>query len=758
MGGGILALAGGWSLGIALGAVLQTPGLIAALAALASLCAAILTPSARVRLLALGLMALLLGQARAAVGAATGGPDPLADHAGEIVVRGRVIDAPVPRGRRAEVALEIEAISPTVTPRAFVPIEGVSPKVLLRAATIPASYGDLVEAPGQLARPRSRPGWPLAEILARRGIRWTLEAGYVRVLEGGGPGLLRTLGSARGYAEVTARTLLPEPHASLLAGMVFGARAGLPPELRADLITTGTSHLTAVSGANVALVVGSLMVVALRVIGRAPASLLAMVGVWLYALMVGAPPSALRAATMATIALAAQGLGRESDAIAALLTATALLLAWDPGLAFDLGFQLSVAATAGLILLSPAIEARLGRLPRIARGWISLAVAAQLATLPIVLGTFQRLSLISLPANVLAAPLVPPIMAVGALVAVLGRLPVLDVVLGWAGWGLTAALLFIIEWCAEAPGAIVALGRTPWWLPAVWYAMLAAWVAGGSADLKALGVRPATIWAALLSGVVVLTVGSLAAWAAADRPHQTVIALLDVEPAAAVIRAPDGRTALVLTGEPGPGVVASASGQLELWESSLDVVIGPGGLRTGVDLLSLGVPSISGPDAGSAPAGPAGAPLAPGAVVDLGGDVTVTVVDTRQASERPALDLVVQADGLAVLLPGPGAPSERWPAALPDVPLVARLPRSAVSWARSLPPQSWLLLIGDPGTARARGESPAPLLLAREYGTVELTVEGNAVSVRTERCAAGQDCQLQLPPATFGPLLTTAPE
>jgi hypothetical protein len=132
------------------------------------------------------------------------------------------------------------------------------------------------------------------------------------------------------------------------------------------------------------------------------------------------------------------------------------------------------------------------------------------------------------------------------------------------------------------------------------------------------------------------------------------------------------------------------------------------------------------------------------------------VVDARQAGQRRVLDLLVQADGLAVVLPGPGAPSDRWPDALPDLPLVARLPRGAVSWARTLPPRSWLLLIGDAATARARGDSPVPLLLAREHGTVELTVQGVAVSAWSGRCATGRECQLELPPPTFGPLLTAA--
>ena len=167
---------------------------------------------------------------------------------------------------------------------------------------------------------------------------------------------------------------------------------------------TGTSHLTAVSGANVAMVAAHCASLATGLVGRAPAQPVAIVGVWLYTLLVGAPPSALRAATMATFALAAQGLGRQSDAIVGLALAVAALLGWDPGLAFDLGFQLSVAATAGLILLSPSVERRLELDAASVRGQLPWRSLRRSRTLPLVVGTFQRLSLVSLPANVLAAP------------------------------------------------------------------------------------------------------------------------------------------------------------------------------------------------------------------------------------------------------------------------------------------------------------------------------------------------------------------
>ncbi|MGE3269854.1 MAG: ComEC/Rec2 family competence protein, partial [Chloroflexota bacterium] len=565
----------------------------------------------------------------------------------------------------------------------------------------------------------------------------------------GAPGLLRWLVAARAYAEETARLTLPEPHASLVAGMVFGAASGLPSELRAALTTTGTSHLTAVSGANVALVAGGLLVVAVRVVGRRSASLVAIAGVWLYTLLVGAPPSALRAASMATLALAARGLGRQSDTIGGLALAAAILLGWNPGLAGDVGFQLSVAATAGLVLLTRPIEAWLRLVPHPIRGWLAVAIAAQLATLPIVLGTFQRLSLISLLANVLAAPLVPPIMLVGAALAVLGRLPILDSVLGWAGWGLTALLLFVIEQCAAVPGAVMAVGQLPSGLAVAWYGVLGCWVAASSADVRALGIPPRLLHGVALASVSLVPLVLLVGWGQAERPGSVVVSLLDTAPTAALIRAPDGRTVLVLTSQPGPGLVAGAGSSLDLWEGTIDTVISPDGIRADVDLLSLGDADLllQAADRES---------LQPGAAADLGNGLSIAIVDLRLVDDRPVLDLLILAEGAAILLPGPGSPSQHWADIPADLPSITMLPASAVSWARMLPPRPWLLLVGEPGLARARGDSGVPFLTRREYGIVEIALRDGRMSVRTERCASGTRCQIELPPPIVTRLLPAA--
>lgn len=767
MGSLVLVVAAGWCAGIMAGALFALPSIVMLGGLAATAVAAAITPSIAARLLALGLAAFLLGGAWAGPGDKNGTPDPLATYAGAVVLSGRLVEAPMPRGSRFEAVLEVDGAAGVDGPGGLTPIADRRPRVLLRASYLRPGYGDRVEITGRLSRPRSRPGWPLAEILARRQIRWVVDAGPIRVTERAGMSIVGVLLSARQQFEATTRALLPEPHASLVAGVVFGSRVGLPPDLRAAMTATGTSHLTAASGMNVAWVAGSLIIAA-GVIGRLPASLLAIVGVWLYTLLVGAPPSAVRAAAMATVALVARGLGRQADAIVVLALAASALLAWDPGLAFDLGFQLSATATAGLILLAPRIESWLSWLPSWARGYVAIAIAAQIATLPLIAGTFQRISLVSLPANILAAPTIPTIMGLGVLIAAIGWVPGLDAVLGWCAWLATSVLLLVIETAAQLPGGVVAVGRSPVWLPIVWYAVLLCWVGRGSADVKALGISPRVLTSVVLLGAVVLGTLGVVGWPWWSQQAGVQVVLLDTEPASAFVRTPDGRTAVLLTSAAPRGLAASVGAQLDLSENTVDVEIGPGGLRTGVSLLEVG--AAPGPGAGPEPLDAesdtevsadsevsgqsAPTALGPEARITLTDGLEVLVVDARPAAERPVMDLAVLVGEVAILLPGPGTPSTRWSDVAPNAVSIAMLPSSAVSWAKSLQQRNWLLVVGERPIDQERDESSVPFLSRREYGAIDVTVQDGQVAIRVERCSGGGDCQVELPPPATRTLLS----
>ncbi|BBY90176.1 ComEC/Rec2-like protein [Mycolicibacterium tokaiense] len=214
------------------------------------------------------------------------------------------------------------------------------------------------------------------------------------------------------------RTVLPAEAAALLPALVLGDTSMLPPELVTDFRTAGLTHLTAVSGANVTIVCGAVLLSA-AVVGLRVAVLLAAVVLVAFVVVVQPTASVLRAAVMGAITLLAVVSARRRQAIPALAATVIGLLALAPQLAVDIGFALSVSATAALVVLAPLWSRRL-----VARGWpkpladaICVALAAQLVTAPLIAGLSGSLSLVAVVANVLVAPVIAPITVLGTAAA-----------------------------------------------------------------------------------------------------------------------------------------------------------------------------------------------------------------------------------------------------------------------------------------------------------------------------------------------------
>ena len=210
---------------------------------------------------------------------------------------------------------------------------------------------------------------------------------------------------------------LPPDRRALVPALVDGDDAGLDPALQADFRTTGLTHLLAVSGTNLTLVVGFALVVArwLRVRGRW-LSVVGAAGIAGFVLVARAEPSVLRAAVMGTVALVGMGANGRDRGTRALGVATLVLLLLDPGLAAEIGFGLSVLATAGILLLSPAWRDALSRwLPRWLAEAVAVPAAAQLACTPLIAAISGQVSLVAVLANLLAAPAVGPATVLGLL-------------------------------------------------------------------------------------------------------------------------------------------------------------------------------------------------------------------------------------------------------------------------------------------------------------------------------------------------------
>ncbi|MEK7073400.1 MAG: ComEC/Rec2 family competence protein [Patescibacteria group bacterium] len=298
--------------------------------------------------------------------------------------------------------------------------------------------------------------------------------------------------SLRAASVRAVRRAAPGPEGTLLLGMSVGDTTDMPRWLTLRFRRTGTSHLLAVSGANVTIAAGTLvsMLFALRLRRRAVA-LGAAVAVCAFALFAGAEPPVTRAAFMALLVLTARELGRTPDSANLLIAAACIMLALDPRAITSVSFALSFTATGGLLWLTPPIAARfetmrlVRRAPEFLRGTAADGLAAQLATLPIALGTFGTFSAVSPLANILAAPFVPLLtIGGGVLLAAAGIQPDLGRVVGVFLAIPVRVLLVLLAWCDAVPGAFLAGGSIPLPLAVAWYIFLAAIVvrARGLAD------------------------------------------------------------------------------------------------------------------------------------------------------------------------------------------------------------------------------------------------------------------------------------
>lgn len=259
-----------------------------------------------------------------------------------------------------------------------------------------------------------------------------------------------------GFADA-ARAALPMDQAAMLPALVLGDTSALTTQTTAEFRASGLTHLTAVSGANVTIVCGAVLMTA-ALLGPRLAVGLAALALVAFVIVVQPSASVLRAAVMGAITLLAVVSHRRRQAIPVLSACVIVLMVAAPELAVDVGFALSVSATAALVVIAPVWSRRLQE-----RGWpkplaaaVSVAVAAQLVTAPLVAGVSGTFSVVSVLANLAVAAVIPPITIVGTAAAALCPL--------WPAGGQLLIrftgpelwwLLRIAHWAAGVPGASV---------------------------------------------------------------------------------------------------------------------------------------------------------------------------------------------------------------------------------------------------------------------------------------------------------------
>lgn len=255
-------------------------------------------------------------------------------------------------------------------------------------------------------------------------------------------------------------SLFPEPQASLLNGILFGIKVSMPRNFYNALITTGVLHIIALSGMNISILTTLTAKITLFM-GRKASSIVTICLIVLFVLFVGPSPSVVRAAMMGSLSLLAVSFGRRDWGLLSLFLVCGIMLLLDFSLLKNLSFQLSFAATFGIILANRRVERQyikglLGQVKYWLKENLKLTLSAQLFTLPIILFNFHRLSLIGPVANLAIEWTIQPIMVLGFITSILGYiwLP-LGMVVGWLIWVPLTYLIVIVETLSKIPGASI---------------------------------------------------------------------------------------------------------------------------------------------------------------------------------------------------------------------------------------------------------------------------------------------------------------
>ena len=512
-------------------------------------------------------------------------PDHIAyynDDPRKIYITGVISEPPDVRDTYINLRLDVDAVD---VGKGDLPAHG--PLLVRLTNEYELNYGDRVRVRGQVRTPPENEEFSYRDYLALQGLHSILSTNAVTVIPFGGhtdliPALIYRI---RASLLRRVRLLFPEPEASLLAGILLGEDNAMPADLQEAFKNTGTSHIIAISGFNIAIIAAIFVTLLSRFFGKRWGALLAILGIAFYTLLVGASPSVVRAAIMGTLSIMAGQIGRRNLALNMLAVTAGIMAVADPFVLWDVGFQLSFMATLGLVLYAQPMQETVSdflirHFPKLPvekiigplSDYFLLTLAAQITTLPISAYHFQRISLVSIIANPVILPAQPPVMVLSGLAVLLSRLYMpLGQVYAWIAWPFPAYTIRMVEFFNGLPGGVLPLEDFSLLAVLLFYLILGLLTFGSGPRLKKFRavLRP-TVSLSLLMIFTVLT------WRSVlnipdGRLHLTV---LDVGSAdALLITTPSGRLVLV-NGGPSPSRLADQLGRrLPPFDRRLDYLV-----------------------------------------------------------------------------------------------------------------------------------------------------------------------------------------
>lgn len=504
----------------------------------------------------------------------------------DMLVTGVIDEAPDYRDAYTNLKLNVQFVD---SGSGDLPVSGL---LLVRVPeNVKYEYGQVIRVRGQLKTPPENEDFSYREYLAIQGIHSYMSKTEVTVLPGNeGTLFYKTVYKFRDASLKNIYRLFNDPEASLLAGILLGVDTGLTKDLQNAFKNTGTAHIIAISGFNIAIIAGVFLAIFKNLFGERWGALVAILGIFFYTLLVGAEAAVVRAAIMGSMGMFARLLGRKQAGLNSLLAVAMFMCLWNPLFVWDVGFQLSFFATLGLILYAEPFSVFTGNLiskllkreasafRRIFNESVTLTFAAQLTTIPIMAYHFKRISLVSFIANPFILPFQPAVMVVSGLAMIVSHvLYPLAQLIAWIAWPFAAYTIRMVELFNEVPHGTIYLGDSPIWGVTLVYIALFTVTFNWSAIKNWFNSLASSLRAVALTATFsFLFICMILLWraSASTGDGQLHITFLDVGSASAVlVQTPEGRNVLI-NGGPSTSELSDELGRrLPFFSHKLDWLI-----------------------------------------------------------------------------------------------------------------------------------------------------------------------------------------
>lgn len=338
----------------------------------------------------------------------------------------------------------------------FSALQRLQGKILVKTRLYPKfHYGDIIQLSGELKTPPEFEDFSYKEYLEIDGIYSLMDFPKIQQSavssqqsaswESYKTLLLMRIYSLREKFEQIINQILPEPHASLLAGILFGIERSYEQEFYANMQKSGVLHIIVASGYNI-MIVSSFFLGLAPIFGRRKNLVVAALGVLIYAVIAGMQPPIVRAAIMGGGVMLAEAFGRRKDALLWFFLAGILMLFANPLLYKSVSFQLSFGAALGLLLFNSYFQKLLRQIPGIFRESLSTTLAVQIFTLPIIFFSFHEASPVALVVNTLVLETIPIIMGLGVVATAGGLFSIsLGRVLAFPAWAILSYFVKVVE-------------------------------------------------------------------------------------------------------------------------------------------------------------------------------------------------------------------------------------------------------------------------------------------------------------------------